>query len=178
MAKVERPRLSIEGKEVERTIEIDGVKSTLLVKLSFNVKKGQCTITSRLTTKQISRTPEVNAATLQQLSTMFLGCMEEAVEIRDAWGAANREKTGELPLDDARPGFVEGENAAPYNGAFVPNGEGQKKVVDFDFPNAASDQLPETFGGKKGRGRPRKVDLAEFEAQPAEQEPEPEEVEE
>lgn len=95
--------MSTKFKEVfgaERMVEIDGEQSTLLVQINFNARNGQFKINTAITTKQVSRTQEVNQATAQQVGQMLLDAMVEAQKMRDEWLSNNGEDLGPDLFDD------------------------------------------------------------------------------
>lgn len=79
---------------LERMVEIDGEQSTLLVQATFNARNGQFKIDTKITTKQVSRSKEVNQATVKQIGQMLLDAMYAAQAHRDAWLSENGEDLG------------------------------------------------------------------------------------
>lgn len=85
---------------LERVVEIDGEMSTLLVQVTFNFRNGQFRITHAVTTKQVSRNPDVNAATCAQLSSMTAEAIVAAQKMRDEWLSNNGQDDGPELFDE------------------------------------------------------------------------------
>lgn len=105
-----------------REIQVDGKKSDILVKITFDVEKGTIAITPRITTKHLSFDEVQKDAVLQQVSDMTRRAYELAMELIEGYLEANRpDGHGQLSLLDIPP-------APEMDGDGGPDDEAQPSV--------------------------------------------------
>lgn len=121
--KKESAMLKKETWTIDRMIEVDGTQSQLQVDLAFNNVNGQFKITTAITTKQVSRNPEVRNAVTQQLQQMIGEAMVKGIELRDEWFENNGGGEEEQPdlfdqgMSDAAPTGEKTDDDFPWDSA-------------------------------------------------------------
>jgi predicted acyl esterase len=92
---------------LERTINVDGQQSDLVVKMDFNTAKGTFNLTTKLTTVQFDGTNEaVNDGTLNTLKDMLKEAAAEMMAKRREFLAGQDGDPDQMPI-----GFNTGEPA-------------------------------------------------------------------
>lgn len=96
--------LKKENREIKRQIEVDGETSTLRVELINNNENGTYSITTKLTTIQVSRNEEVQDAVIKQLTAMLKKAMAGGIAFRDEWNLNNSSdaKSPKIPFPEDR----------------------------------------------------------------------------
>ena len=101
MADLKKPTLKKEVYTAERVVGINDKNSKLVVELAFNNINGQFKVTAHVTTDQVSRTDEINEATVQQVAQMLKSQMEYGQKLRDLWGEGRDDYDGdEIPFPE------------------------------------------------------------------------------
>lgn len=85
--------------EDRQELNINDKKSELPVELSFDDKNGTFRITTKITTVQVSRNPDVRAGLLETLCKMLDKAMIDGLQLRDDWVSNNPERQDPDQLD-------------------------------------------------------------------------------
>lgn len=130
MADLKKPTLKKEVYTAERVVGINDKNSKLVVELAFNNINGQFKVTAHVTTDQVSRTDEINEATVQQVAQMLKSQMEYGQKLRDLWGEGRDDYDGdEIPFPE--------HNDTPGNAK-------EADAINYGFSEDTGDVFPDT----------------------------------
>jgi hypothetical protein len=169
MSTAQKPALLKETYRLDPTITVNDAQTKLIVDLAFNNTNGQFTITSKVTTMQVSRDRVINEATAKRLAELIVQQMENGLKLRDDWGGTENDPNG--PLLPFETGYQDEEPTYGTNGqgqegghggsngemiyGFQDEGAGESMETDADEIDAAFENSigTATAPTKKGKGK-------------------------
>lgn len=106
---------------ISREVQVDGKKSDLAVKITFDTEKGTIAITPKVTTKHLSFDEVQRGAVLQQVGNMIAEAYDFSINLIENYLEANRpESHGQMSLLDA---IAENSDDLPFVEDDEPAGE-------------------------------------------------------